>query len=43
MTISNQGIALSDAIQIYFQGEKIEALVFILPIGLLSLVLVPGS
>ena len=38
MTISNQGIALSDAIQIYFQGEKIEALVFILPIGLLSLV-----
>ena len=26
------------AIQIYFQGEKIEALVFILPIGLLSLV-----
>ena len=38
MTITNQGIALSDAIQIYFQGEKIEALVFILPIGLLSLV-----
>lgn len=26
------------AMQIYFQGEKIEALIFILPIGLLSLV-----
>jgi hypothetical protein len=29
---------LLDAITLYFQGEKIEALVFILPIGLLSLV-----
>lgn len=29
---------LIDALQVYFQGEKIEALVFILPIGLLSLV-----
>jgi hypothetical protein len=38
MAVTNQGFALFDAIQIYFQGEKIEALVFILPIGLLSLV-----
>ena len=38
MATTNQGFALFDAIQIYFQGEKIEALVFILPIGLLSLV-----
>lgn len=38
MTGTTQGIALFDAIQIYFQGEKIEALVFILPVGLLSLV-----
>ncbi len=38
MADTNQGFALFDAIQIYFQGEKIEALVFILPIGLLSLV-----
>lgn len=30
--------ALFDAIHIYFQGEKIEALMFILPIGLMSLV-----
>jgi hypothetical protein len=29
---------LLDAMQVYFQGEKIEALVFILPIGLFSLV-----
>lgn len=34
----NQGFTLLDAITIYFQGEKIEALVFILPIGLLCLV-----
>jgi hypothetical protein len=30
---------LLSAMQLYFQGEKIEALVFILPVGLLSLVL----
>ncbi len=29
---------LLDATQVYFQGEKIEALVFILPLGLLSMV-----
>lgn len=29
---------LLEAMNIYFQGEKIEALVFILPVGLLSLV-----
>ena len=29
---------LLEAMQIYFQGEKLEALVFILPAGLLSLV-----
>lgn len=38
MAATNPGFALLDAIQIYFQGEKMEALVFILPIGLLSLV-----
>lgn len=31
-------LGLLDAMQIYFQGEKIEALVFILPLGLASLV-----
>jgi hypothetical protein len=30
--------ALTNIIEVYFQGEKIEALVFILPIGLLCLV-----
>jgi len=38
MTGTNQGFALLDAIQIYFHGEKIEALVFILPLGLLCMV-----
>lgn len=38
MTDTNQSIALLQAIQLYFQGEKIEALVFILPLGLLNLV-----
>ena len=38
MTGTSQYIQLMDAIQIYFQGEKIEALVFILPAGLMSLV-----
>lgn len=38
MTDANKNAALLDAIQIYFHGEKIEALVFILPIGLLCLV-----
>lgn len=33
-----QYLDLLEATQIYFQGEKIEALVFILPMGLLSLV-----
>lgn len=31
-------MALLNAIQIYFQGEKTEALLFILPLGLLSVV-----
>ena len=31
-------LGLLQAMQIYFQGEKTEALVFILPVGLLSLV-----
>jgi hypothetical protein len=34
-----QHIELLEAIQIYFQGEKLEALVFILPVGLISIVL----
>jgi hypothetical protein len=38
MTGSTQYIELLDAIQVYFQGEKSEALIFILPMGLLSLV-----
>jgi len=38
MTVSTEYIELLDAIQIYFQGEKSEALIFILPMGLLSLV-----
>lgn len=38
MTIAEPGLQFLDAMQIYFQGEKTEALVFILPIGLLSLV-----
>ncbi|MEY2771391.1 MAG: hypothetical protein RIQ38_1810 [Pseudomonadota bacterium] len=38
MTPSPTHTALLDALHLYFQGEKIEALVFILPIGLLSLV-----
>lgn len=32
-------LELLHAIDLYFQGEKLEALVFILPVGLLSLVL----
>jgi hypothetical protein len=35
---SAQHFELFEAIQVYFQGEKTEALVFILPLGLLSLV-----
>jgi len=31
-------MALVDAVQIYFQGEKLEALLFILPLGLMSVV-----
>lgn len=31
-------LKLLDATQVYFHGEKVEALVFILPVGLLSLV-----
>lgn len=38
MNGTTQGIELLDALQMYFQGEKTEALVFILPVGLLSLV-----
>ncbi len=36
MMASTQHVELMDAVQVYFQGEKIEALVFILPMGLLS-------
>lgn len=39
MTSTPSGIALLEAMQIYFQGEKLEALVFILPAGLISLVI----
>ncbi len=35
---STQDLALLEAIQVYSQGEKLEALVFILPLGLLSMV-----
>ena len=38
MTGSTQYIELLDAIQVYFQGEKSEALIFILPMGLLCMV-----
>lgn len=33
-----QYVELADAVNVYFQGEKIEALVFILPLGLLGMV-----
>lgn len=38
MTSTEATVKLLEAAQVYFQGEKIEALVFILPVGLLSLV-----
>jgi len=38
MTTTEMTMQLSETTLTYFQGEKIEALVFILPIGLLSLV-----
>jgi hypothetical protein len=38
MNTTDATLPLLQAMQIYFQGEKIEALVFILPGGLLSLV-----
>jgi hypothetical protein len=38
MNASDATLKLLEAVLVYFQGEKIEALVFILPIGLLSLV-----
>lgn len=38
MNPASSTLPLLEAMQIYFQGEKIEALVFILPVGLLSLV-----
>ncbi len=38
MTGAAPNPALFQAMQMYFQGEKLEALVFILPIGLISLV-----
>ena len=37
MVASTQYVELMDALQIYFQVEKIEALVFVLPLGLLSI------
>lgn len=38
MHTTDTTLALGQALQLYFQGEKTEALVFILPLGLLSLV-----
>lgn len=38
MITAEASARLLDAMQVYFQGEKIEALVFILPLGLLCLV-----
>ncbi len=38
MTGTTSDSGLLEAMQIYFQGEKLEALVFILPAGLISLV-----
>ena len=38
MPATDTTLQLLEAMHIYFQGEKIEALVFILPLGLLSLV-----
>lgn len=38
MTTTELALPLSESTLTYFQGEKLEALVFILPIGLLSLV-----
>ena len=38
MNSTTPDFGLFQAMQIYFQGEKLEALVFILPVGLLSLV-----
>ncbi len=38
MTAATPDLGLLQAIHLYFQGEKTEALVFILPAGLLSLV-----
>ncbi|MBU3739928.1 MAG: hypothetical protein FGM55_13360 [Rhodoferax sp.] len=38
MNPTDTTLKLLEAMTVYFQGEKIEALVFILPIGLLSLV-----
>ena len=38
MITADASARLLDAMQVYFQGEKIEALVFILPLGLLCLV-----
>lgn len=38
MPINESSYHLLDAMMVYFQGEKFEALVFILPLGLLSLV-----
>lgn len=39
MPTTDATLQLLEAMHVYFQGEKIEALVFILPLGLLSLVL----
>jgi len=38
MTGTPSDSGLLEAMQIYFQGEKLEALIFILPTGLISLV-----
>lgn len=38
MNTANSSYQLMDAMMVYLQGEKIEALVFILPVGLLSMV-----
>lgn len=39
MNSTDATLKLLEAMSVYFQGEKIEALVFILPLGLLSLVM----
>lgn len=38
MDTTQTTLALAEAVNTYFQGEKLEALIFILPVGLLALV-----